>query len=133
MNKRLSGAVLGAAMGFALVAVWAVSSGDTVEAVRVEQTGYFKDERNHRVQAYHSPARLTEAQATEVFEDAPRTAGRILQVVIYSGPDNPAPADAVTLAPGLRHALEVISTPPHDDWDWRFIVNPAGEISVKRQ
>ena len=98
----------------------------------IEQTGYFKSDERDRIMAFHSDQPLSEVEARALFEQQTKTQGRAFRAVAYSGKDNPGPADALTLAGSFQRALEVTVTPPHDDWDWMYIVNPAGNVTLKR-
>tara|TARA_R110002020_G_scaffold474099_3_gene704526 strand:- start:1552 stop:1932 length:381 start_codon:yes stop_codon:yes gene_type:complete len=114
-----------------LSAVFAFAGCDEAEESAATQTGYFKSDANERVIAYHSDEPLTREDVEAVVSGQVFTQGRLGRVVFYSGQDNPAPADALTLAADLPAALQVTANPPFDQWDWVLSVNPAGERSWK--
>lgn len=100
-------------------------------SIAVDQTGYFKDDRRNRILAYYTSEPLSRDEVDTVVEGQIMTDGAIARLVFYSGTDNPAPADILTLAPTIQRALELTVTPPFDDWDWMVLRNPAGEMTFK--
>lgn len=101
-------------------------------AVDFSSAGYFKSEDRDRVRAFHSSQPVSETEALQLFERQTITTGRVTRFVIYVGADNPAPEDDLTLAGSLQNALAITVSPPHDDWSWMYMVNPAGEATLKR-
>ncbi|HCO91079.1 MAG TPA: hypothetical protein DIT40_08915 [Alphaproteobacteria bacterium] len=134
MGKKLLSALALVVLAFIAIDVMGPDVPGKPESVAVqpaEQVGYFKSPDRDRVMAYYRTDPLTRSEAESLFEEVPETAGRVTRVVIYSGADNPAPASGLTLAENLLAAMQMVSMPPHDDWDWLLMINPAGERTIK--
>ncbi len=95
----------------------------------VEQTGYFKSPNRDRVMAFYSNQKLGEEDVRTVIEKQTQTKGALFRAVFISGTIEPL-RDGLTLAPDLQKAMQV--TAEHDNFDWMVMINPAGDMTIKK-
>ncbi|WP_273281044.1 hypothetical protein [Pseudooceanicola atlanticus] len=129
MKKSILGVALLVVVGFLAYDLLGSEDG----AAPFQEVGYFKSDEGDRVFAYQTAEPVDRGGAERILDGAMNTPGRATRAAIYSGVDNPGPGEELTLAENLEEALIIISTPPHDDWDWLLVVNPAGERSIRSQ
>lgn len=115
----------------AAMAMSAIGTASWCEATQLDQTGYFKSAENDRIIAYHSTEKLTYEHAQDIANEQFFTQGRVGRIAFYSGQENAAPRDELTLSSGLQPALIVLSNPPYDTWDWLFMQHPSGETELR--